>query len=63
MGFLGFVLLVIGTLLVLYSRVWGIYDSTLEAMGATALKKIAGIIGGFMSIIGLLSMLGSCAAR
>ncbi len=63
MGFTGFVLLVIGTLLVLYSSVFGIYDSTLEAMGATALKKIAGVVGGFMSVIGLLSLLVSCAAR
>lgn len=59
---LGFVLLIIGILLILYSRVINIRNSTAKAMADVALKKLASIFGGLLSIIGLIILLAGCAA-
>lgn len=54
MTILGIILIIVGIALLLYSRVIGVHDSTLKAMGAIALKRIARIAGGLLIFIGIL---------
>ncbi len=53
----GIILIVVGILLRAYASVFEIHDSTLKAMGAVLLHKIAAIVGAICIGIGLLCLL------
>lgn len=54
---MGIIILLIGIALFAYSRVIGIYDSTVKAMGSVVLKTIAGWGGGIAILLGILLIL------
>lgn len=61
MELLWWALLVGGALLDLYSRTIGAYDSTLRAMGGTALRILARCVGALMMFVGLGMLVAQCA--
>lgn len=54
----GVVLIVIGTKLTLYARVFELCDTTKEAMGVTLKKDIAGFFGSLCKFFGVLILIG-----